>query len=38
MLIHEYFGVDLNLTWNVAKRDVPLLKKRLARIKKDLSK
>ena len=29
VLIHEYFGVDLNLTWQVARNDLPLLKNRL---------
>jgi uncharacterized protein with HEPN domain len=36
MLIHEYFGVDLDLTWNVAKRDIPRLKKQLIKIKREL--
>ncbi len=26
-LIHEYFGVDLELVWEVAKTDIPRLKK-----------
>lgn len=26
-LIHEYFGVDLNLVWEVVKKDIPKLKK-----------
>ena len=25
ILIHEYFGVDLNLTWKVLERDLPEL-------------
>lgn len=25
-IIHEYFGVDLELVWEVAKKDVPTLK------------
>jgi uncharacterized protein with HEPN domain len=32
VLIHEYFGVDLNLTWNVVKEDLPLLEKQLKSI------
>ena len=29
VLIHEYFGVDLNLTWQVAQNELPLLKDQL---------
>lgn len=36
MLIHEYFGVDLELTWNVAKKDIPRLKKQIVKIKNEL--
>jgi uncharacterized protein with HEPN domain len=36
MLIHEYFGVDLDLTWNVATQDIPRLKKEIAKIKREL--
>ena len=32
ILIHEYFGVDLELTWQVATVDILDLKKRIARI------
>ena len=28
ILIHQYFGVDLDLTWKVLKDDIPELKKR----------
>ena len=35
ILIHEYFGVDLNLTWNVIKDDLPVLEKNLRKIKQD---
>jgi uncharacterized protein with HEPN domain len=31
-LIHRYFGVDLNLTWDVVKRDLPELKEKLKKI------
>ena len=33
ILIHEYFGVDLELTWKVATDDIPKLKKNIAVIK-----
>lgn len=29
ILTHEYFGVDLNLTWNVIKNDLPILEKQI---------
>lgn len=31
-LIHEYFGVDLHLTWEVVKRDLPKLKRQILSI------
>jgi len=34
ILIHEYFGVDLDLTWKVARKDILILKKKILRIKK----
>jgi len=36
ILIHEYFGVDLGLTWRVATKDIRRLKKSILRVKKDL--
>ena len=36
ILIHEYFGIDLELTWKVAKRDVPDLKEKMLKVKRDL--
>jgi len=36
ILIHEYFGVDLGLTWKVAKKDIQQLKNRILKMKKDL--
>ncbi len=35
LLIHQYFGVDLNLTWHVVERDLPMLKKQIIEIKKE---
>jgi len=32
ILIHEYFGVDLELTWQAAKVDVLDFKKRIAKV------
>jgi len=35
-LVHKYFGVDLELTWRVVIRDIPDLKKKMLRIRKEL--
>lgn len=32
VLIHEYFGVDLDLVWSVVKRELPSLKKNVKKI------
>ena len=36
VLIHGYFGVDLELTWNVVEKEVQELKKNMNKVKKDL--
>lgn len=36
VLIHQYFGVDLDLTWTAAKRDLPELEQRLYEILDEL--
>ncbi|MFQ6135882.1 MAG: DUF86 domain-containing protein [Candidatus Hydrothermarchaeales archaeon] len=36
ILIHEYFGVDLELTWKVAKKDVHELKKGMLELQENL--
>lgn len=36
ILIHQYFGVDLNLTWKVIEEDIPELKKKIVSIKDQL--
>jgi len=38
ILIHEYFGVDLGLTWKVAKEDIIDLKKKILKVKEDLER
>ena len=35
LLIHEYFGVSISLVWNVVKKDIPVLKKQIKKIKKN---
>lgn len=37
ILIHVYFGVDLELAWRVATHEVGALKESIARIKQDLA-
>lgn len=32
IIVHEYFGVDLELTWKTIKIDIPILKKQLTKI------
>ena len=32
ILIHEYFGVDINTVWHTAKKYLPLLKQQLEAI------
>jgi uncharacterized protein with HEPN domain len=32
ILIHEYFAVDLLLTWTVVKHELPLIKKKISKI------
>ncbi len=35
ILIHEYFGVDLRLTWEVVRKDMPALKRQVLLILKE---
>ena len=37
ILIHEYFGVDMELTWEVVQQNIPELKKEMLKIKKALT-
>jgi len=36
ILIHQYFGVDLDLTWQVIDKDLPKLKKQILDISKKM--
>jgi uncharacterized protein with HEPN domain len=36
ILIHEYFGIDPELTWEVVTKDIPDLKKKILKIREDL--
>jgi uncharacterized protein with HEPN domain len=35
VLIHAYFSVDLDLIWDIAKKDIPKLKKQIGHILKE---
>lgn len=37
-LIHHYFGVDLEIVWKTIKEDIPDLKQKILRIKKELER
>ncbi|MFH1311169.1 MAG: DUF86 domain-containing protein [Nanoarchaeota archaeon] len=36
VMVHGYFGVDLDKVWEVIKEDLPTLKKQIQKIKNDL--
>ncbi len=36
ILVHEYFGIDLELTWVVVTRDIPDLKRKMLRMQEKL--
>ena len=36
--IHEYFGVDMALTWEIVRHDLPKLKRQIVKIERDLKR
>jgi len=36
VLIHNYFGVDNEIVWNVVKNELPLIEKKIANMLEDL--
>lgn len=36
ILVHHYFGVDISIIWNIVKKDIPILKKEMQLIKREL--
>jgi uncharacterized protein with HEPN domain len=38
VLIHDYFGIDLEEVWGVVERDLPELKSKLQRLADDFEK
>ncbi len=37
-LVHEYFGIDLEILWSTAKEDVPQLKIPVSKVLEDMDK
>ena len=37
ILIHEYFGIDIKLTWEVVTKDIPDLKRKMLKIREELN-
>jgi uncharacterized protein with HEPN domain len=36
IVIHQYFGIDLEFVWNVVTKDIPDLKPRVLKIREEL--
>lgn len=36
ILIHHYFGVDLNIIWDIVKHEIPKLKQQIIKMRDDL--
>ena len=36
VLIHHYFGIDLDILWNIINNDIQVLKKQLLKIKENI--
>ncbi len=36
ILVHEYFGIDLEVLWDIIENKLPLLKKQIKRVLKDV--
>ncbi|TFF88262.1 MAG: DUF86 domain-containing protein [Promethearchaeota archaeon] len=37
IIVHKYFGIDLELTWEVVEKDIPDLKSNILKIKKEMA-
>jgi len=35
-IVHEYFGVDLDIVWRILKNDLPAFKEKLSSIREKL--
>lgn len=38
VIIHAYFNIDINITWDIIKHDLPDLKQKILKIKNDIEK
>ena len=38
VMIHAYFSVDLDIVWEIIKKDLPILKKQIMKVKDQLEK
>jgi len=38
IVIHAYFRIDTDIIWNIIKEDIPDLKRKIIKIKRDLEK
>jgi uncharacterized protein with HEPN domain len=38
VLIHDYMGVDINAVWEITQKEVPVLKRRIETILKELDR
>ena len=38
IVVHDYFGIDMEMAWKVVVDDIPQLKKKILKVKEDLSK
>ncbi len=38
IITHTYFNIDLDITWEIIKKDLPDLKERMLKIKKEISR
>jgi len=36
IIIHTYFNIDLDITWDIIKKDLPDLKEKISKIKSEL--
>jgi uncharacterized protein with HEPN domain len=37
VVVHDYLGIDMEMTWKVVIDDIPQLKKKILKLKEDLS-
>jgi len=38
IITHAYFNIDLDVTWSIAKKDLPDLKQKIIKVKKELER